>query len=120
MITLEQIEALMLNATLYKPLHISHLTVEHEVIKDLCTLAKRRLATMPRPIADAPRDGTEVLLIRRTKYFPFIGVGSFGIARAQDDGYRAGLGQPNWLQYDKIHLAADPTHFIPLSALEGE
>ena len=47
MITLAQIEALLLNATLYKPLHISHLTVEHEVIKDLCTLAKERLATPP-------------------------------------------------------------------------
>jgi hypothetical protein len=43
--TLEQIEALMLNATLYRPMHISHMSIEHEVVKELCVLAKRGLET---------------------------------------------------------------------------
>jgi hypothetical protein len=105
MITLEQIEALMLNAPLYKPLHISHLTVEHEVIKELCTLAKRGLATMPRPIAEAPKDGTEIL-----------GMTERGI---HESVYWNEISRTWRGPYTGLDLPS-PTHFIPLSALEGE
>ena len=108
MITLEQIEALMLNATLYKPLHISHLTVEHEVIKDLCTLAKSRLATMPRPIAEAPKDGTNILAFHvPSKMWCIVFWSDF-------NEWFVITGSFNHVGENEF------THFIPLSELEGE
>ena len=67
------------------------------------------------PIENAPKDGTEIMLCRYTdRNLYFVSIGTFGTARMQDDGYIANAGKPTWLQYNKIHIAPTPTHWMPL------
>jgi hypothetical protein len=79
-------------------------------IDKICDLALRGLATMPRPIEEAPKDGTSIILID--------GRGAtqgFWIPEIEESSdqppYAAG-----WLS--TLGDDMDPTHFIPLSALE--
>jgi hypothetical protein len=97
----------------------------HEQTDRLIVLARMGAAVKPRPIEEAPKDGSEQFLIRMVDgEVCFQGTGSWGVARPQHDGYRANDGIPAWLQYDKKYLFPEPTHFIPLSAfpvpVEGE
>ena len=108
MITLEQIEVVR------KQLHgiVSDWSPNDETaryhntkVDDLYTLAKRGLATMPRPIAEAPKDGTEIL-----------GMTERGI---HESVYWNEISRTWRGPYTGLDLPS-PTHFIPLSALEGE
>lgn len=77
------------------------------IIIQLCTLAKRGLATMPRPIEDAPKDGTRFLAIGPSKDYK--GTTYVWPCRWFDD---------EWTVVS-MFLENQPTHFLPYLALEA-
>ena len=92
----------------------SYCKIDREFLAAICTLAKRGLATMPRPIAEAPRDGTDILV-----YYPSrLGAEKWSVRSWQRGDW--GSVTEGWADCFMQIKTEQPTHFIPLSALESE
>jgi hypothetical protein len=63
------------------------------------------------PIETAPKDGTEVLLVRNGS---FRQIGSWRKPCQQADGYRVNDGEPCWVGYSAEKRVPEPTHWMPL------
>ena len=84
---------------------------------ELLGLAKRGLATMPRPISEAPKDGT---LIARKYIYAIHPTGILKLAYWDDDQFGK-RPRPFWnYMTGRTNDSRDyqPTHFIPISALD--
>ena len=78
---------------------------DEQEVNDLCTLALERLAMEPRPIAEAPKDGTRFLSLGPSKDYP--GTRYAWPCRWTDFG---------WTTVSRF-LENEPDSFIPLSSL---
>ena len=81
--------------------NIAEINAVKREVDQLCDLAIRGLRTMPRPIEEAPKDGTELVLYFSTKEKCF--------ASWKDDGW--------WQTMDGEEVFG-PSHFFVASALE--
>ena len=96
----------------------------HEDFDEFCDLALRGLRTMPRPIAEAPKDIGECLIFGGSydcEELPCEGYGlkmtGYAIAE-QQKRENTQSSYTVWENTQNSNYTYEPTHFIPLKALE--